>query len=164
MRNRYSFFKFSIGKMKRKTMEDTQKDMDLKFTKGEILVGICFIFLLTAYFIPQEIISGIFALIAVLCYVVATVIDCFRYSPVTRWRHATIKSATYGLVWALLPIMLYLADLESREDMIPIALSSIFMWIAFVASLYMWIIKRKEAKARAAVLDMKIRTRRKNIC
>lgn len=163
MRNRYSFLKFSIGKLKRKTMEDVQKDMDLSFTKGEILASICFVLILAAYFVPNEVVSGIIALIAVVLYVVATIIDCFRYSPVTRWRHATIKSALYGTVWTVLPIVLFMTEVESKEDMMPIALSSIAMWIAFIASLCLWLRNRKEARARAAVLDMKIRTRRKNI-
>ena len=163
MRNRYSFLKFSIGKLKRKTIEDVQKDMDLSFTKGEILASICFVLILAAYFVPNEVVSGIIALIAVVLYVVATIIDCFRYSPVTRWRHATIKSALYGTVWTVLPIVLFMTEVESKEDMMPIALSSIAMWIAFIASLCLWLRNRKEAQARAAVLDMKIRTRRKDI-
>ena len=163
MRNRYSFLKFSIGKLKRKTMEDVQKDMDLSFTKGEILASICFVLILAAYFVPNEVVSGIIALIAVVLYVVATIIDCFRYSPVTRWRHATIKSALYGTVWTVLPIVLFMTEVESKEDMMPIALSSIAMWIAFIASLCLWLRNLKEARARAAFLDMKIRTRRKNI-
>ena len=163
MRTRYSLFKFSIGKLKRKAMEDVQKDMDFKFTKGEILASVCFVLVLAAYFIPNEIVSGVLALIAVVLYVVATIIDCFRYSPVTRWRHATIKCALYGTVWTVLPIVLFMTEAESKEDMIPIVLSSIAMWIAFIASLSMWLKARKEAKARAAVMDMKIRTRRKNI-
>ena len=60
-----------------------------------------------------------------------------------------------------LPIVLYLTEVENREDMIPIAISSVAMWIGFAVSLYLFLAARREARARAAIMDMKIRTRRK---
>ena len=161
MRMRFSLFKFSLGRLKRKTMADVEKDMDFSFTKGEIMASVCFVLLLAAYFVPNEVVSGVLALIAVVMYVVATIIDCFRYSPVTRWRHASVKTALYGTVWTVLPIVLYLTEVENREDMIPIAISSVAMWIGFAVSLYLFLAARREARARAAIMDMKIRTRRK---
>jgi uncharacterized membrane protein (GlpM family) len=65
-----------------------------------------------------------------------------------------------------MPIILYYAgeqNAEEKRDMIIISISSVVMWIAFFISLYKWINNRREARARAATLDMKLRTRRKNI-
>ena len=166
MRNRYSFFKFSIGRWKRKTMEEARRDMNVKFTKAEILGLVCMGLIFLAIYIPHEVISGIVALIAMACYVVATIWDCFNYSPVTRWRHATIKSAIGATLWAVMPIIIYYSGEGTAEDykeMVYISLSSIVMWVALFISIYKWISNRREARARAAVLDMKIRTRRKNI-
>ena len=165
MRNRYSFFKFSIGRWKRKTMEEARRDMNVKFTKAEILGLVCMGLIFLAIYIPHEVISGIVALIAMACYVVATIWDCFNYGPITRWRHATIKSAIGATLWAVMPIIIYYSGEETAEDykeMVYISLSSIVMWVALLISIYKWISNRREARARAAVLDMKIRTRRKN--
>lgn len=165
MRNRYSFFKFSIGRWKRKTMEEARRDMNVKFTKAEILGLVCMGLIFLAIYIPHEVISGIVALIAMACYVVATIWDCFNYGPITRWRHATIKSAIGATLWAVMPIIIYYSGEETAEDykeMVYISLSSIVMWVALFISIYKWISNRREARARAAVLDMKIRTRRKN--
>ena len=165
MRNRYSFFKFSIGRWKRKTMEEARRDMNVKFTKAEILGLVCMGLIFVAICIPHEVISGVVSLIAMICYVVAIVWDCFNYSPVTRWRHATRKSAIGATLWAVLPIIIYYSGEGTAEDykeMVYISLSSIVMWIALFISIYKWISNRREARARAAVLDMKIRTRRKN--
>lgn len=166
MRNRYSFFKFSIGRWKRKTMEEARRDMNVKFTKAEILGLVCMGLIFLAIYIPHEVISGIVALIAMACYVVATIWDCFNYGPITRWRHATIKSAIGAILWAVMPIIIYYSGEGTAEDykeMVYISLSSIVMWVALLISIYKWISNRREARARAAVLDMKIRTRRKNI-
>ena len=165
MRNRYSFFKISIGRWKRKTMEEARRDMNVKFTKAEILGLVCMGLIFLAIYIPHEVISGIVALIAMACYVVATIWDCFNYGPITRWRHATIKSAIGATLWAVMPIIIYYSGEETAEDykeMVYISLSSIVMWVALFISIYKWISNRREARARAAVLDMKIRTRRKN--
>ena len=166
MRNRYSFFKFTIGRWKRKTMEEARRDMNVKFTKAEILGLVCMGLIFLAIYIPHEVISGIVALIAMACYVVATIWDCFNYGPITRWRHATIKSAIGAILWTVMPIIIYYSGEGTAEDykeMVYISLSSILMWIALGVSIYKWIDNRREARARAAVLDMKIRTRRKNI-
>ena len=166
MRNRFRFFRFNIGVWKRKTMEEARRDMNVKFTKAEILGLVCMGLIFLAIYIPHEVISGIVALIAMACYVVATIWDCFNYGPITRWRHATIKSAIGAILWAVMPIIIYYSGEGTAEDykeMVYISLSSIFMWIALFISIYKWIDNRREARARAAVLDMKIRTRRKNI-
>lgn len=166
MRNRYSFFKFSIGRWKRKTMAEVNRDMNVKFTKSEILALVCMALIFLAIYIPHEVASGIIALIAMACYVVATVWDCFNYGPITRWRHATIKSAIGATLWAVMPIIIYYSGEGTAEDykeMVYISLSSIVMWVAVGISIYKWVTARRDARARAAVLDMKIRTRRKNI-
>ena len=166
MRNRYSFFKFSIGRWKRKTMEDVNRELKVTFTKTEILALVCMALIFAAICIPHEVISGVVSLIAMICYVVAIVWDCFNYSPVTRWRHATIKSAIGATLWAVMPIIIYYSGegpAEDYKEMVYISLSSIVMWVALFISIYKWIDNRREARARAAVLDMKIRTRRKNI-
>ena len=166
MRNRFRFFRFNIGVWKRKTMEEARRDMNVKFTKAEILGLVCMGLILLAIYIPHEVISGIVALIAMACYVVATIWDCFNYGPITRWRHATIKSAIGATLWAVLPIIIYYSGEGTAEDykeMVYISLSSVVMWIALFISIYKWISNRREARARAATLDMKIRTRRKNI-
>jgi uncharacterized membrane protein (GlpM family) len=65
-----------------------------------------------------------------------------------------------------MPIIIYYSGEGTAEDykeMVYISLSSVVMWIAFFISLYKWISNRREARARAAAIDMKIRTRRKNI-
>ena len=163
MRNR--FFRFNIGVWKRKTMEEVRRDMNVKFTKAEILGLVCMGLIFLAIYIPHEVISGIVALIAMACYVVATIWDCFNYGPITRWRHATIKSAIGAILWAVMPIIIYYSGEGTAEDykeMVYISLSSIVMWVALFISIYKWIRNRREARARAAVLDMKIRTRRKN--
>ena len=140
--------------------------MNVKFTKAEILGLVCMALIFAAICIPHEVISGIVALIAMACYVVATIWDCFNYGPITRWRHATIKSAIGATLWAVMPIIIYYSGEGTAEDykeMVYISLSSIVMWVALFISIYKWISNRPEARARAAVLDMKIRTRRKNI-
>ena len=165
MRNRFRFFRFNIGVWKRKTMEEARRDMNVKFTKTEILALICMALISVAICIPHEVISGVVSLIAMICYVVATIWDCFNYSPVTRWRHATLKSAIGATLWAVMPIIIYYSGEGTAEDykeMVYISLSSIVMWVALFISIYKWIDNRREARARAAVLDMKIRTRRKN--
>ena len=166
MRNRYSFFKFTIGRWKHKTMEEARRDMNVKFTKAEILGLVCMGLIFLAIYIPHEVISGVIALIAMICYTIATIWDCFYYNPITRWRHATTKSAIAAMLWLVMPIILYYAgeqNAEEKRDMIIISISSVVMWIAFFISLYKWISNRREARARAAAIDMKIRTRRKNI-
>ena len=166
MRNRYSFFKFTIGRWKHKTMEDVNRELNVTFTKAEILGLVCMALIFVAIAIPHEVISGVVALIAMICYTIATIWDCFNYSPVTRWRHATTKSAIAATLWLVMPIILYYAGegtAEEKRDMIIISISSVVMWIAFFISLYKWISNRREARARAAAIDMKIRTRRKNI-
>ena len=140
--------------------------MNVKFTKAEILGLVCMGLIFLAIYIPHEIISGIVALIAIACYVVATIWDCFNYGPITRWRHATIKSAIGAILWAVLPVIIYYSGEGTAEDykeMVYISLSSILMWIALGISIYKWVSARRDARVRAAVLDMKIRTRRKNI-
>lgn len=140
--------------------------MNVKFTKAEILGLVCMGLIFLAIYIPHEVISGIVALIAMACYVVATIWDCFNYGPITRWRHATIKSAIGAILWAVMPIIIYYSGEGTAEDykeMVYISLSSIVMWVALLISIYKWISNRREARARAAVMDMKIRTRRKNI-
>ena len=166
MRNRFRFFRFNIGVWKRKTMEEARRDMNVKFTKAEILGLVCMGLIFLAIYIPHEVISGIVALIAMACYVVATIWDCFNYGPITRWRHATLKSAIGAILWAVMPIIIYYSGEGTAEDykeMVYISLSSIVMWVALLISIYKWISNRREARARAAVMDMKIRTRRKNI-
>ena len=165
MRNRYSFFKFSIGKWKNKTMEDVNRELKVTFTKTEILGLVCMGLIFLAIYIPHEVISGIVALIAMACYVVATIWDCFNYGPITRWRHATIKSAIGATLWAVLPIIIYYSGegpAEDYKEMVYISLSSIVMWIALGVSIYKWVTTRRDARARAAVIAMRIRTRRKN--
>lgn len=165
MRNRYSFFKFSIGKWKNKTMEDVNRELKVTFTKTEILGLVCMGLIFLAIYIPHEVISGIVALIAMACYVVATIWDCFNYGPITRWRHATIKSAIGATLWAVLPIIIYYSGEGTAEDykeMVYISLSSIVMWIALGVSIYRWVTTRRDARARAAVIAMRIRTRRKS--
>ena len=66
MRNRYSFFKFSIGRWKRKTMEDVNRELKVTFTKTEILALICMALIFVAICIPQEVISGVVSLIAMI--------------------------------------------------------------------------------------------------
>ena len=166
MRNRYNFFKFTIGRWRHKTVSDVNRELNVTFTKTEILALISMALIFAAIYIPHEVISGVVGLIAMICYVVAIIWDCFNYSPVTRWRHATMKSAIAATLWLVMPIILYYAgeqNAEEKRDMIIISISSVVMWIAFFISLYKWISNRQEARARAAVLDMKIRTRRKNI-
>ena len=166
MRYRYNFLKFSINRWKRKTMEEASRDMNIKFTWAEILGLVCMGLIFLAIYIPHEVISGIVGLIALACYVVATVWDCFNYGPITRWRHATIKSAIGATLWAVMPIIIYYSGEGTAEDykeMLYISLSSIIMWIAVGISIYKWVSARRDAKARAAVMDMKIRTRRRNI-
>jgi hypothetical protein len=147
-------------------MEEARRDMNVKFTKAEILGLVCMALIFAAICIPHEVISGVVSLIAMICYVVAIVWDCFNYSPVTRWRHATIKSAIGATLWAVMPIIIYYSGEGTAEDykeMVYISLSSIVMWVALLISIYKWIDNRREARARAAVMDMKIRTRRKSI-
>ena len=166
MRNRYSFFKFTIGRWKHKTMEDVNRELKVTFTKAEILGLVCMALIFAAIAIPHEVISGVIALIAMICYTIATIWDCFYYNPITRWRHATTKSAIGAILWTVMPIIIYYSGegpAEDYKEMVYISLSSIVMWIAFFISLYKWISNRREARARAATLDMKIRTRRKNI-
>ena len=147
-------------------MAEVNRDMNVKFTKAEILALVCMALIFLAIYIPHKVASGIIALIAMACYVVATIWDCFNYGPITRWRHATIKSAIGATLWAVMPIIIYYSGEGTAEDykeMVYISLSSIVMWVALFISIYKWIDNRREARAHAAVLDMKIRTRRKNI-
>ena len=140
--------------------------MNIKFTWAEILGLVCMGLIFLAIYIPHEVISGIVGLIALACYVVATVWDCFNYGPITRWRHATMKSAIGATLWTVMPIIIYYSGEGTAEDykeMLYISLSSIIMWIAVGISIYKWVSARRDAKARAAVMDMKIRTRRRNI-
>ena len=140
--------------------------MNIKFTWAEILGLVCMGLIFLAIYIPHEVISGIVGLIALACYVVATVWDCFNYGPITRWRHATMKSAIGATLWAVMPIIIYYSGEGTAEDykeMLYISLSSIIMWIAVGISIYKWVSARRDARARAAVMDMKIRTRRRNI-
>ena len=140
--------------------------MNVKFTKAEILGLVCMGLISVAICIPHEVISGVVSLIAMICYVVAIVWDCFNYSPVTRWRHATLKSAIGATLWAVLPIIIYYSGEGTAEDykeMVYISLSSIVMWIALGVSIYKWVTTRRDARARAAVIAMRIRTRRKNL-
>ena len=165
MRSRYSFLKFTIGRWKRKSMEQARRDMDIKFTKAEILGLVCMALIFLAIYIPHEVVSGIVALIAMACYVVATIWDCFNYGPITRWRHATIKSAIGAILWAVMPIIIYYSGDGTAEDyreMVYISLSSILMWIALGISVYKWVSARRDARVRAAIIDMRLRTRRKN--
>ena len=108
MRYRYNFLRFTIGRWKRKSMAEVNRDMNIKFTKAEILALVCMALIFLAIYIPHEVASGIIALIAMACYVVATVWDCFNYGPITRWRHATIKSAIGATLWTVMPIIIYL--------------------------------------------------------
>ena len=166
MRYRYNFLKFSINRWKRKTMEEARRDMNIKFTWAEILGLVCMGLIFLAIYIPHEVISGIVGLIALACYVVATVWDCFNYGPITRWRHATIKSAIGAILWAVMPIIIYYSGEGTAEDykeMVYISLSSILMWTALAVSIYKWVSARRDAKARAAVIDMRLRTRRKKL-
>ena len=166
MRYRYNFLKFSINRWKRKTMEEAREDMNIKFTWAEILGLVCMGLIFLAIYIPHEVISGIVGLIALACYVVATVWDCFNYGPITRWRHATIKSAIGAILWAVMPIIIYYSGEGTAEDykeMVYISLSSILMWTALAVSIYKWVSARRDAKARAAVIDMRLRTRRKKL-
>ena len=165
MRYRYNFLKFSINRWKRKTMEEARQDMNIKFTWAEILGLVCMGLIFLAIYIPHEVISGIVGLIALACYVVATMWDCFKYGPITRWRHATIKSAIGATLWAVMPIIIYYSGEGTAEDykeMVYISLSSILMWAALAVSIYKWVSARRDAKARAAVIDMRLRTRRRN--
>ena len=162
---RYNFLKFSINR-KRKTMEEARRDMNIKFTWAEILGLVCMGLIFLAIYIPHEVISGIVGLIALACYVVATVWDCFNYGPITRWRHATMKSAISAILWAVMPIIIYYSGEGTAEDykeMVYISLSSILMWAALAVSIYKWVSARRDAKARAAVIDMRLRTRRKKL-
>ena len=139
--------------------------MDIKFTKAEILGLVCMALIFLAIYIPHEVVSGIVALIAMACYVVATIWDCFNYGPITRWRHATIKSAIGAILWAVMPIIIYYSGDGTAEDyreMVYISLSSILMWIALGISVYKWVSARRDARVRAAIIDMRLRTRRKN--
>lgn len=166
MRYRYNFLKFSINRWKRKTMEEAHQDMNIKFTWAEILGLVCMGLIFLAIYIPHEVISGIVGLIALACYVVATVWDCFNYGPITRWRHATMKSAIGATLWAVMPIIIYYSGEGTAEDykeMVYISLSSILMWAALAVSIYKWVSARRDAKARAAVIDMRLRTRRKKL-
>ena len=166
MRYRYNFLKFSINRWKRKTMEEAREDMNIKFTWAEILGLVCMGLIFLAIYIPHEVISGIVGLIALACYVVATVWDCFNYGPITRWRHATMKSAIGATLWAVMPIIIYYSGEGTAEDykeMVYISLSSILMWAALAVSIYKWVSARRDAKARAAVIDMRLRTRRKKL-
>lgn len=166
MRYRYNFLKFSINRWKRKTMEEARQDMNIKFTWAEILGLVCMGLIFLAIYIPHEVISGIVGLIALACYVVATVWDCFNYGPITRWRHATMKSAIGATLWAVMPIIIYYSGEGTAEDykeMVYISLSSILMWAALAVSIYKWVSARRDAKARAAVIDMRLRTRRKKL-
>ena len=166
MRYRYNFLKFSINRWKRKTMEEARRDMNIKFTWAEILGLVCMGLIFLAIYIPHEVISGIVGLIALACYVVATVWDCFNYGPITRWRHATMKSAIGATLWTVMPIIIYYSGEGTAEDykeMLYISLSSIIMWIAVGISIYKWVSARRDAKARAAVIDMRLRTRRKKL-
>ena len=147
-------------------MEEAREDMNIKFTWAEILGLVCMGLIFLAIYIPHEVISGIVGLIALACYVVATVWDCFNYGPITRWRHATMKSAIGATLWTVMPIIIYYSGEGTAEDykeMLYISLSSIIMWIAVGISIYKWVSARRDARARAAVMDMKIRTRRRNI-
>ena len=140
--------------------------MNIKFTWAEILALVCMALIFLAIYIPHEVISGIVGLIALACYVVATVWDCFKYGPITRWRHATIKSAIGATLWTVMPIIIYYSGEGTAEDykeMVYISLSSILMWAALAVSIYKWVSARRDAKARAAVIDMRLRTRRKNL-
>ena len=140
--------------------------MNIKFTWAEILGLVCMGLIFLAIYIPHEVISGIVGLIALACYVVATVWDCFKYGPITRWRHATIKSAIGATLWAVMPIIIYYSGEGTAEDykeMVYISLSSILMWAALAVSIYKWVSARRDAKARAAVIDMRLRTRRKKL-
>ena len=163
MRKGFSFIKFAIGK----TIKDNQKrfergEMFNKHDKISTTLAFCsMIAVFAGIVIKNDIISGVITVIALVCFVIATIVDCFNYGPVTRWRHATLKSGVAALVWLGLPIFLFLAGDESKEDMLPIAYSSAIMWTAFFVSLFMWIKRRRQAKAAAAVIDMRIRTRRK---
>ena len=166
MKYRYNFLKFSINRWKRKTMEEARRDMNIKFTWAEILGLVCMGLIFLAIYIPHEVISGIVGLIALACYVVATVWDCFNYGPITRWRHATMKSAIGATLWAVMPIIIYYSGEGTAEDykeMVYISLSSILMWTALAVSIYKWVSARRDAKARAAVIDMRLRTRRKKL-
>ena len=139
--------------------------MNIKFTWAEILGLVCMGLIFLAIYIPHEVISGIVGLIALACYVVATVWDCFNYGPITRWRHATMKSAIGATLWAVMPIIIYYSGEGTAEDykeMVYISLSSILMWAALAVSIYKWVSARRDAKARAAVIAMRIRTRRRN--
>ena len=140
--------------------------MNIKFTWAEILGLVCMGLIFLAIYIPHEVISGIVGLIALACYVVATVWDCFNYGPITRWRHATMKSAIGATLWAVMPIIIYYSGEGTAEDykeMVYISLSSILMWAALAVSIYKWVSARRDAKARAAVIDMRLRTRRKKL-
>ena len=166
MRYRYNFLKFSINRWKRKTMEEARRDMNIKLTRAEILGLVCMGLIFLAIYIPHEVISGIVGLIALACYVVATVWDCFNYGPITRWRHATMKSAIGATLWTVMPIIIYYSGEGTAEDykeMVYISLSSILMWAALAVSIYKWVSARRDAKARAAVIDMRLRTRRKKL-
>ena len=147
-------------------MEEARRDMNIKFTWAEILGLVCMGLIFLAIYIPHEVISGIVGLIALACYVVATVWDCFNYGPITRWRHATMKSAIGATLWAVMPIIIYYSGEGTAEDykeMVYISLSSILMWAALAVSIYKWVSARRDAKARAAVIDMRLRTRRKKL-
>ncbi|MBQ9138390.1 MAG: hypothetical protein IJX65_07135 [Alistipes sp.] len=165
MRNRYSILKFSLGRLKRKSMADVNRDLNIRFTKAEVLALICLGLIFLAIYIPNELISGIVALAALICYTVATIWDCFNYSPVTRWRHATMKSAIAATLWTVMPIIIYHTGeggAEELREMVIISLSSVVMWIAVAISIYKWITNRRDARARAAIMDMNIRRKRKS--
>ena len=146
-------------------MADVNRDLNVKFTKAEILALLCMGLIFLAIYIPHDVVAGIVALVAIICFIVATIWDCFKYSPVTRWRHATIKCAIGAILWAVMPIIIYHSGegtAEDYRDMLYISLSSITMWIALCVSIYMWIRHRNDAKTRAAIIDMRIRTRRQS--
>ena len=65
-----------------------------------------------------------------------------------------------------MPIIIYYSGEGTAEDykeMLYISISSIIMWIAVGISIYKWVTARRDARARAAVIAMRINRRRKTL-
>ena len=85
-----------------------------------------------------------------------------KLCPASRWGRSSWAAGAIAITWTTLPLILYAAGINSDWDkMVGYSCWSATMWAAFLFCRYNLYRVRRRAKAEVAMIEIRMRTRRK---
>ena len=164
MKNRYSFYKISFGRIEKLANRRLGKSPDegkLKLADVVMFASTCLLF--GVNYIPDSVQYNreIEILIAIGIFCIGIFLSYYRSAPRPCWTKASAATGVIAATWSILPWILYWMDEVDVEFAQNLTICSSIMWVIFLGCFLRLRYIRRRSREEIAMMRLREKRRRK---